>query len=101
MNHAVIRRILGLILLFESAFLLLPCMVAVIYREKQGLSYLAVACICLVIGFLLTRRKTENQMFLRKGRLCDRGTELDRHEFFRSNALLPERRYPGCFAGII
>ena len=66
MNHAVIRRILGLILLFESAFLLLPCMVAVIYREKQGLSYLAVACICLVIGFLLTRRKTENQMFYAK-----------------------------------
>ena len=45
MNHAVIRRILGLILLFESAFLLLPCMVAVIYREKQGLSYLAVASV--------------------------------------------------------
>ena len=66
MNHAVIRRILGLILLFESAFLLLPCMVAVIYREKQGLSYLAVAFICLVIGFLLTRRKTENQMFYAK-----------------------------------
>ena len=66
MNHAVIRRILGLILLFESAFLLLPCMVAVIYREKQGLSYLAVAFICLVIGFLLTRRKNENQMFYAK-----------------------------------
>lgn len=66
MNYAVIRRILGLILLFESAFLLLPCMVAVIYREKQGLSYLAVAFICLVIGFLLTRRKTENQMFYAK-----------------------------------
>ena len=66
MNHAVIRRILGLILLFESAFLLLPCMVAVIYREKQGLSYLAVAFICLVIGFLLTRKKTENQMFYAK-----------------------------------
>lgn len=35
-------------------------------QEKQGLSYLAVAFICLVIGFLLTRRKTENQMFYAK-----------------------------------
>ena len=95
MNHAVIRRILGLILLFESAFLLLPCMVAVIYREKQGLSYLAGD------RFLADKKENRKSDVLRQGRLCDRGTELDRHEFFRSNALLPERRYLGCFAGII
>ena len=101
MNHAVIRRILGLILLFESAFLLLPCMVAVIYREKQG-PVLSGSCFYLSGDRFLTDKKENRKSdVLRQGRLCDRGTELDRHEFFRSNALLPERRYPGCFAGII
>ena len=39
MNGAMIRYILGYILKIEAGFLLLPCIVAVIYREPEGFSY--------------------------------------------------------------
>ena len=60
MNLKVIFYIQGIILKFEAAFLMLPCIVAFIYRERQGLVYLVLALLCLAAGTLMTRRKPGN-----------------------------------------
>ena len=39
MNRRMILRILGLILLLEAAFMLLPVLVAVIYHERAGTAF--------------------------------------------------------------
>ncbi len=50
MNRSMIRYVLGHVLKIEGAFLLLPCLFATIYREKEGFYYLIVAAICLGLG---------------------------------------------------
>lgn len=66
MNVSIIRRILGYVLLLEAVLLLLPCVVAVIYGEKQGIAYLIVSAICAGIGFLMALRKPKNNVFYLK-----------------------------------
>lgn len=66
MNYSIIIYILGWILNFEAAFMVLPCIVAVVYKEKAGLAFLIVACICLVLGLLITRKKPKNASFYAK-----------------------------------
>jgi len=66
MNISIIRFILGHILKIEGAVLLLPCFTAVIYREKEGYTYLAVATVCAIIGMLMTRRRPKNFIFYQK-----------------------------------
>lgn len=66
MNSSIIRYILGNVLKIESFLMLLPCMVAVIYREKYGMYYLAVAVICMLLAVLMTHRKPRNYVFYLK-----------------------------------
>ncbi len=66
MNSSIIRYILGCILKTEAVLMLLPCLVALIYREKEGLWYLPVAGICLVLGVLMSLRKPKNSVFYLK-----------------------------------
>lgn len=66
MNSSIIRYILGSVLKLEGALMALPCLVSVIYKEKEGLSYLAVALGCLVFGFLLTFKKPKDTVFYLK-----------------------------------
>ncbi|MCI5855940.1 MAG: TrkH family potassium uptake protein [Agathobacter sp.] len=66
MNRSIIRYILGQVLKLESAFLLLPCIVALIYRESQGIYYLITIAIGLVIGVLMTMKKPKNMVFYLK-----------------------------------
>ena len=37
MNRSIIRYVLGNVLKIEGALMLLPCIVAIIYWEKEGL----------------------------------------------------------------
>ena len=68
MNFSMIRYILGQILKIEAAFLLLPCLTALIYKEDEGFVYLAVALIAALIGWLMTVRKpSENVFYLKEG----------------------------------
>ncbi|SHK07175.1 TrkH family potassium uptake protein [Hespellia stercorisuis] len=68
MNYSIIRYILGWVLTLESIFMLLPCVVAVIYQESAGYSFLIVALICFVLGTLIIRKKPKNQVyFAREG----------------------------------
>ena len=42
MNYKMIIYILGMVLKIEAVFMTLPCLVAVIYREKSGYAFLLV-----------------------------------------------------------
>ena len=66
MNSSIIRYILGWILKTEAALMLLPCLVAVFYQEKEGLWYLPVAAGSLVLGVLMSLRKPKNSVFYLK-----------------------------------
>ena len=63
MNYGMINYILGWVMTVESAFMILPCITAVIYGEKQGFAFLIVAVIAAVLGLLLIRKKPENQEY--------------------------------------
>ena len=63
MNYSMISYILGWIFNFEAAFMLLPGITAIIYRERDGLAFLVTMIICLAIGIPLTRTKRKNRVF--------------------------------------
>ena len=66
MNISIIRRILGYVLLLEAALLLVPCLVGVLFHEKQALAYVVVAAICLAVGTLISIKKPKNTVFYLK-----------------------------------
>ncbi len=66
MNRAIIRYILGNVLKIEAALMLLPCIVSLIYKEQEGVSYLLVAFLAGVIGIILTFKKPKNHVFYLK-----------------------------------
>lgn len=69
MNSSMIRIILGHVLRIEAVLLLLPCIIALIYKENTGWMYLLVAAISMVIGLLMTQiRKPKNtSIYLKEG----------------------------------
>lgn len=68
MNKSMVRFILGKVLLLESAMLLLPCVVAAIYREKDGIAFLISAIICAGMSLLLSHRKPKDTViYLKEG----------------------------------
>ena len=68
MNYSIVLYILGCDLKFESAFLVLPALVGLIYREHASVSYLAVAVLCLILGVLLTHKKPRStNLYTREG----------------------------------
>ena len=61
MNYSIVLK-------FESAFLVLPALVGLIYREHASVSYLAVAVLCLILGVLLTHKKPRStNLYTREG----------------------------------
>ena len=69
MNFAIVRFILGCVLEFEAAFLLLPAIVGVIYGEiRSALAFLATASLCLVFGLLMRwKRPAQKDIYTREG----------------------------------
>ncbi len=68
MNYKIIRNIIGWVLIIEAAFMAPACLVAVVYRERAGLDLLLCALLCLLCGWLLTRKKlTDKSMYAREG----------------------------------
>ncbi len=68
MNYAIILYILGCVLKFESAFLLLPMLVGILYQESAATSYFVIAVICFILGFFLTRKKpASSNLYTRDG----------------------------------
>lgn len=63
MNYSIIRYIIGWVLVLEAVFMLLPCMISVIYQESSGIAFAATAAICAVIGLLMSGRKPKNKNY--------------------------------------
>ena len=57
MNRSIVIYVLGYILKTEGVLMSLPCLVALIYQEKEGFAYLIVGVISILLGQLLTMRK--------------------------------------------
>ncbi len=66
MNRSMIRYILGYVIQIEGALLLLPCLVALLYREKEGIYYCIVAVALLLLGAVLSLKKPKDQVFYLK-----------------------------------
>lgn len=66
MNYSIIRYILSRVIEFQGLFLSLPCIVALIYGEKEGMAYLAVMLACFVLGFIGKRHKPKSTVFYAK-----------------------------------
>ena len=66
MNYSIIIYIIGWILKLEAAFMLLPGITAIIYREKTGFVFLITMAICLAAGIPLTRKKPKQKAFYTK-----------------------------------
>lgn len=66
MNNSVIRYILGCVLKIEAILLLFPCLVAVIYKETEGVYYLFSVVVCGILGILLTLKKPVSFVFYLK-----------------------------------
>lgn len=52
--------------MIEGILLFIPCITALIYLETQGFCYLAVALFCILIGWLMRRKKPTNNVFYLK-----------------------------------
>lgn len=66
MNTSMIRLILGHIIRLEGFFLLLPCLIALVYRESHLSTYCIIAASCLLIGTLLSAKKPKDNVFYLK-----------------------------------
>lgn len=60
MNYRMIRHILGWLLLFEAAFLLVPLITAAVYWEPAFFDFLITMGICLAVGGLAVWKKPQN-----------------------------------------
>lgn len=67
MNYRMITYIVGWILNIEGALLLLPLIVAGVYKEgTEAVSIAVTMVLCLIIGFIITRFKPKNKVLYAK-----------------------------------
>lgn len=66
MNKSIILHITGWVLCVEAAFMLLPCIIAIIYQEKSGYAFAITIGICLAIALPLILKKPKNKVFFAK-----------------------------------
>lgn len=66
MNYSIVQFFLGWVLLIESAFMTIPAITGLVYREKAGLAYLLVGLVTAAIGFVIVRRKPKTKQFFAK-----------------------------------
>ena len=63
MNFRIISYIIGWVCNFQAVFMLLPCVTAMVYMEKDFFAFLLSMGICLTIGLPLTVKKPRNKVF--------------------------------------
>ena len=63
MNYSIIIYILGWILNVEAVCMALPCVTALIYREKAGVAFVITIIACLAFGIPLVCRKPSKKAF--------------------------------------
>ena len=63
MNFRIIVYIVGWVCNFQAAFMVLPCVTALVYQERNFFSFLISMIVCLAVGIPLTIRKPRNKVF--------------------------------------
>ena len=63
MNFSIIRYILFRVLEFAAVFLTLPCLVALIYREKAGFAFAVVMIACFLVAEIGKQWKPKSNVF--------------------------------------
>lgn len=63
MNYSMIFYIIGWILISEAAFMVPPCIVAMIYGERDGWAFVAVILLCLLIGVPRVLKQPKDKVF--------------------------------------
>lgn len=63
MNYSVIKFIIGCVIRVEAIFMLLPALVAVIYKEPSGVIFLPLAIVFYLLGWILSKEKPHSQRF--------------------------------------
>ncbi|MCR5837622.1 MAG: TrkH family potassium uptake protein [Lachnospiraceae bacterium] len=63
MNYSIIRYMLGLVCFLTGICMLLPLLIAIIYREPEGMAYLMCAMFCILLGLLMSLKKPRNTSF--------------------------------------
>ena len=66
-KNSIVLYIVGILLIFEGAFLLLPMFVSLIYRDGNWMWYLLTIGICLILGIPLARIKPGKNLSLKEG----------------------------------
>ena len=68
MNTSIVRRVLGWLLALEGAFMLLPFVVGLIYREDNTWYFLGVGLAAVLLGLALAYKKAVSTVFyMREG----------------------------------
>ena len=68
MNYSLIVYIIGWILNMEAVFMVMPCTVALIYRENEGFAFLLVMLASAICGVLIVLHKPKkNNFYLKEG----------------------------------
>ena len=84
-------------MLFESAFLSLPCLIALIYHEKKGFSFWIMLFVCLIIGILFVMKKPKKTVYYAKEGFLTVAISWYCDEFFWSTSICDQWRYSiGC-----
>lgn len=66
MNISMILYFLGWVLKIEGILMILPCAIALIYQELNGLYFLGIGLFCVISGWLMSRKKPSNTVFYAK-----------------------------------
>lgn len=66
MNYAIVRYIIGYVLLFEAGFMVPPLITAIIYQESSGWSLAATGALCALFGLLLIYKKPKIKFSIQK-----------------------------------
>ena len=75
MNISMVIYTLGWVIKVEGACLLLPCIIAGIYQEREGVVYLICAHLFLLIGFLMTYKRPEHdEIYTKEGMVTVAGS---------------------------
>ena len=70
MHKKIVVHVLGLVLIFESACLLLPLLCSLIYGERDAFAFLISSLLCFLTGFLLKSVAPKNRnMYAKEGLL--------------------------------
>lgn len=68
MNYRMVTYILGWILVFESLFMIVPIITAIVYAESVGWSYLGAAGLCAAVGVpLIAKKPQKKSLYSREG----------------------------------